>query len=121
MKRVLVVDDDGPVRRIINHHLTKAGFEVVEAEDGMKALQVVRGTPVDVILLDIRMPIMNGYELAEELRADATTAGIPIVVSSVVADEAQGRIIQARTFQLRPFHVKELVAAVVAAVGPASP
>jgi len=89
MKRVLVVDDDTPVRRIIKHHLLKEGFEVVEAEDGMKALEVVRSTSVDLILLDIRMPMMDGYELADRLQADPATADIPIVVSSVVADEAQ--------------------------------
>ncbi len=112
MKRVLVVDDDTPVRRIIKHHLLKEGFEVVEAADGMKALEVVRSTPVDLILLDIRMPMMDGYELADRLQADPATADIPIVVSSVVADEAQQRIVQAKTFLLRPFRVRELVAAV---------
>ena len=116
MKRVLVVDDDTPVRRIIKHHLLKEGFEVVEAADGLKALEVVRSTSVDLILLDIRMPMMDGYELADRLQADPATADIPIVVSSVVADEAQQRIVQAKTFLLRPFRVRELVAAVHAAL-----
>ena len=116
MKRVLVVDDDIPVRRIIKHHLLKEGFEVVEAADGMKALEVVRSTPVDLILLDIRMPMMDGYELADRLQADPATADIPIVVSSVVADEAQQRIVWAKTFLLRPFRVRELVTAVHAAL-----
>ena len=89
MKRVLVVDDDGPIRRIIKHHLTNAGFEVLEAEDGLKALAVARTARLDLILLDIRMPMMDGYELAEQLQADPATADIPILVSSVVADEAK--------------------------------
>jgi CheY-like chemotaxis protein len=116
MKRVLVVDDDAPVRKIIRHHLVKDGFHVVEAENGLKALEVVRSTPVDLILLDLRMPTMNGYELADRLQADPATAKIPIVVSSVVADEAQQRIVRAKTFLVRPFAVNELVTAVRAAL-----
>ncbi len=116
MKRVLVVDDDAPVRRIIRHHLVKDGFHVEEATNGLEALEIVRATPVDLILLDIRMPMMDGYELADRLQADPATAKIPIVVSSVVADEAQQRIVRAKTFLLRPFAVKELVTAVRAAL-----
>ena len=116
MKWVLVVDDDAAVRRIIRHHLVKDGFRVAEAENGLKALEVVRSTPVDLILMDIRMPMMNGYELADQLQADPSTAKIPIVVSSVVADEAQQRVVRAKTFLLRPFAVKELVSAVRAAL-----
>ncbi len=116
MKRVLVVDDDAPVRRIVGHHLMKDGFHVEEAKNGREALEIVRATPVDLILLDIRMPRMDGYELAHRLQADPATAKIPIVVSSVVADEAQARIVWAKTFLLRPFGVKELVTAVHAAL-----
>jgi CheY-like chemotaxis protein len=71
---------------------------------------------VDLILLDLRMPTMNGYELADRLQADPATAKIPIVVSSVVADEAQQRIVRAKTFLVRPFAVNELVTAVRAAL-----
>jgi CheY-like chemotaxis protein len=116
MKRVLVVDDDAPVRRIIRHHLVKDGFQVAEAKNGLEALEVVRATPVDLILLDLRMPMMNGYELADQLQADPATAKIPIVVSSVVADEAKQRILRAKTFLVRPFAVNELVMAVRAAL-----
>jgi CheY-like chemotaxis protein len=116
MKRVLVVDDDAPVRRIIRHHLVKDGFDVTEAANGLQALEVVRSTPVDLILMDIRMPMMNGYELADRLQADPLTAEIPIVVSSVVADEAHQRIVQAKTFLARPFTVSELVSAVRSAL-----
>jgi CheY-like chemotaxis protein len=116
MKRVLVVDDDAAVRRIIRHNLVKHGFHVAEAENGLTALEVIRATPVDLILLDLRMPMMNGYELADRLQADPATANVPIVVSSVVADEAKQRIVRAKTFLLRPFAVKDLVTAVRAAL-----
>jgi hypothetical protein len=116
MKRVLVVDDDGPVRRIVGYHLLRNRFEVVEASDGLEALEMVRKMRIDVILMDIRMPLMDGYELAARLQEDPQTADIPIVVCSVVADEAQQRIVQAKTFLLRPFRVHELVSAVQAAV-----
>ena len=112
MKRVLVVDDDAAVRRIIRHNLVTRGFHVLEADNGLTALDVVRSTPVDLILLDLRMPLMNGYELADRLQADPATANVPIVVSSVVADEAKQRIVRAKTFLLRPFAVQDLVTAV---------
>ena len=112
MKRVLVVEDDAAIRRIVAHQLAKNGFEVVEAGDGSKALALARATRVDLILLDIRMPIMDGYELADRLQEDPATASIPIVVCSVAADEAEGRIVQAKTFLLRPFGIQDLVEAV---------
>src|SRR6185369_565761 len=116
MKRVLVVDDDAAVRKIIKHHLVKDGFDVAEEENGVTALEIVRSTAVDLILLDLRMPMMNGYELADRLRDDPATANVPIVVSSVVADEAKRRIVRAKTFLLRPFAVRDLVTAVRAAL-----
>jgi CheY-like chemotaxis protein len=116
MKRVLLVEDDRAIRRIVAHHLVKAGYEVLEAEDGAKAFDLARTTTVDLVLLDIRMPAMDGYELADRLAADPITADIPIVVCSVVADEAKARILRAKTFLLRPFRVDELVAAVHEAV-----
>jgi len=121
MKRVLVVDDDAAVRRIIRHNLVKRGFHVLEADNGLTALDVVRSTPVDLILLDLRMPMMNGYELADRLQADPATADVPIVVSSVVADEAKQRIVRAKTFLLRPFAVQDLVAAVRTALEDGQP
>ena len=116
MKRVLVVDDDAAVRRIITHHLVKDGYLVLEADNGVEALKIVRSTPVDLIVLDIRMPLMDGYELANRLQADPETVDIPLVVSSVVADEAQQQIVRAKTFLVRPFGVGELVGAVRAAL-----
>jgi CheY-like chemotaxis protein len=76
MKRVLLVEDDRAIRRIVKHHLVKAGYDAIEAEDGLKALDVARSTPVDLVLLDIRMPMMDGYELAERLAAEPATAAI---------------------------------------------
>lgn len=120
VKRVLVVDGDEPIRRIITHHLVKNGFWVLQAEDGLEALETARTTPVDLILLDIRMPMLDGYELAERLHADPATADVPIAVCRVAADEAEPRVLHARAFLLRPFLVRELVEAVQAAVASGS-
>jgi CheY-like chemotaxis protein len=70
-------------------------------------------------VLDIRMPVMDGYELADRLQQDAATAAIPILVCSVAADEAEKRMI-AKAFLLRPFGVRDLVTAVRGALECAS-
>lgn len=77
---VMVVDDSLTVRKITSRLLTREGYQVVTAKDGVDALQQLQEELPDVMLVDIEMPRMDGFELTKNVRADATTASIPIIM-----------------------------------------
>ena len=80
MAIVLVVDDEPDIRNLVRHLLSAAGHEVRMASDGAEALvSVGKGRP-DVILLDVSMPVMDGFQVLGKLRADPETEGIPVVL-----------------------------------------
>ena len=86
-RRVLLVDDSVSVRRFVGHMLQKAGFEVLTANDGAEALERLGDTTVDVVVTDLEMPRVNGYELIEDLRRRASTRELPVVVLTTRAGE----------------------------------
>lgn len=77
---VLVVDDDERVRRVVGQLLRHSGFDVIEAHDGVDALEVMRTFRPDVILTDLDMPRCDGERLCEHVRGDESTASIPVVL-----------------------------------------
>ena len=90
--RVLVVDDDDSMRHLLKLHLANHGFDVSLAEDAVVAGHAVLRDPPDLILLDVQMPYMNGYEFAAALKADELTRNIPVVfltTDDAVAEHAR--------------------------------
>lgn len=90
--KVLVVDDDASLRALVRLHLLNAGYEVLEAEDAVVGGYIVLRTPPDLIICDVNMPYMNGYEFVAALKADPLTQHIPVVFLTVdddVAEQAQ--------------------------------
>jgi DNA-binding response OmpR family regulator len=83
---VLVVDDEPMARTLLRLMLVRAGFEVVEAEDGFDALEKVSQNPPDLMILDIMMPGMDGFTVCESIRSDARTAALPIIMLSAKTD-----------------------------------
>ena len=79
-RRILLVDDSISIRKFVGQMLEKAGFEVVTANDGAEALRQLVDTVVDVVITDLEMPRVSGYELIEDLRARASTRALPVVV-----------------------------------------
>jgi two-component system cell cycle response regulator len=77
---ILVVDDDWMNRDLLQAHLEAAGYEVMTANSGQKALEVVGVRLPDLILLDVRMPGMEGYEVCERLKSDEATRHVPVVI-----------------------------------------
>lgn len=82
MLKVLVVDDESNMRFVLRMVFESEGFEVVEAHHGAAALERVKEEVPDLVVTDLMMPVMNGRELVERLRADDATAGVPILVVS---------------------------------------
>ena len=86
MPSVLIVDDEPSIRQLIATLLTQEGFDVSTAPDGRAALQQIRALAPDVVISDVRMPIMNGYELLNTLRADPILHGIRFIFLASYAD-----------------------------------
>ena len=115
--RILVVDDEPPIRRLLRTSLATQGYEVIEAEDGPSALERLRRNDINVLVLDLGLPQMDGFEIIKQLR-DSGSA-IPIVVLSARADEA-GKVraldMGADDYVTKPFGMEELLARIRAAV-----
>ena len=80
MAKILIVDDDMINRKLLNVLLKKNGYETIEAENGSEALYVIKNESIDMVLLDIVMPVMNGIELLERLKQDEQFKTIPIAI-----------------------------------------
>jgi DNA-binding response OmpR family regulator len=85
-RRILVVDDDRPTVMIISAVLSKEGYEVTSAFDGKSGLAKAREIKPDLLILDVMMPEMNGYEVCHHLKNDADTAGITIMMLTAKGD-----------------------------------
>src|SRR3974377_1860213 len=79
-KKILVVEDEHEHRHLICYNLRQAGFSVATAKDGIEALKKARSLLPDLILLDLKLPELDGFSVCETLRHDAATASIPIVM-----------------------------------------
>lgn len=115
--RVLVVDDEPPIRRLLRTSLSAQGYQVIEAEDGQSALGQLRRNAVDVLVLDLGLPGMDGFEVIKQMQESGSA--IPIIVLSVRADEA-GKVraldMGADDYVTKPFGIDELLARIRAAV-----
>jgi chemosensory pili system protein ChpA (sensor histidine kinase/response regulator) len=85
--RLLLVDDSVSVRKVVGKMLSRAGYEVATANDGQDALELLRQTSFDVILTDLEMPRLNGYELIEDIRRRHSRERLPVVVMTTRAGE----------------------------------
>jgi pilus assembly protein CpaE len=113
--KILVVDDDLDTLKLVGTTLEKQGFIIVAAKDGQEALEKVTQHMPDLILLDIMMPKMDGYEVTRRLKAEPATAGIPIVLFTAKAqvdDKVAGLEAGADEYLTKPTHPAELVARV---------
>ena len=111
MTRVLVIDDEAPIRLLCRVNLEAEGMEVLEAADGPSGLAKAKSRRPDVILLDVMMPGLDGWRVAEELLEDPTTREIPIVFLTARAefrDRARGLDIGGIDYVTKPFNPVEL-------------
>lgn len=104
---VLIVDDNEMNRDLLSRRLQRQGFTIVMAENGKQALDIVRTQPFDMVLLDVMMPQMNGYQVLEALKADADLRHIPVIMISALDDlESVVRCIElgAEDYLFKPFN-----------------
>ncbi|MDH5264547.1 MAG: response regulator [Betaproteobacteria bacterium] len=110
---VMVVDDSLTVRKITGRMLTREGYEFVTAKDGVDALQQLQDVRPDVILLDVEMPRMDGFEFARNVRLDESTKSIPIImITSRTADKHRNRAIElgVNEYMGKPYQEEQLLA-----------
>ena len=112
-KRILVVEDQEDNRQILRDLLGSADYEMTEAENGEEALAAVVRDKPDLILMDIQLPIMDGYEATRRIKADPATKSIPIIVVTSYAlsgDEGKAREAGCDAYVTKPYSPRQLLA-----------
>jgi CheY-like chemotaxis protein len=110
-KRILIVEDDTGLRTVIRMVLEQARYKVLEARHGIAALELMESDPPDLVIADLRMPIMNGVELIGRMRSSQKTASVPIVLlSGLLPDPEVTKL--ANAVVAKPFEPADLLAAI---------
>jgi len=120
MPRVLVVDDEPNILLSLEFLMQQAGFEVTTAEDAEQAQALISQQVPDLILLDISLPGMSGFDLLEQLRADEATRSLPVVMLTAHGREVEkekGMALGASDYITKPFSTRELVSRVQTLLG----
>jgi len=111
-KKILVVDDERQIVKLVEINLRKAGYDVVQAYDGVEALEKVAGEKPDMIVLDVMMPRMNGFDVLKRLQADPATEHIPVIMLTAKAQDADifaGWQSGVSSYLTKPFNPRELL------------
>jgi len=112
-QRIVVADDDPIVVKFLTAIFEDQGFEVRSAEDGERALQIIREAPPDLVILDLVMPYRDGFEVCQQLRATPDTRSVPVIILSMKEkeqDALRAFEVGADDYIRKPFNVLELVA-----------
>jgi DNA-binding NarL/FixJ family response regulator len=122
-KKLLLIDDDPNLILLVKDYLEFRGYDVVTAENGREALEVLEQQTPDMIICDVMMPEMDGYSLVSAIRSDAKTSWIPVLFLSAKGqsqDRVKGLNIGADVYMVKPFEPEELVAQVESSLKQAS-
>jgi len=116
MKRcILVVEDQEDNRRILRDLLTNSGYKLFEAQDGQQALTMAERKRPDLILMDVQIPVLDGYEVTRRLKADPVLRAIPIIVVTSYAlsgDESKARAAGCNAYVSKPYSPRQLLATI---------
>jgi two-component system response regulator RegX3 len=110
--RVLVADDERALRHLLKAYLAKEGFEVIEAATGEQALSVLRGGGVDLALVDVMLPELDGFEVVRQIRASSTVPIILVTARGEETNRVAGLELGADDYVVKPFSAPEVVARV---------
>ncbi|MBF0459018.1 MAG: response regulator [Nitrospirae bacterium] len=107
-KNILVVDDDENIRELLTQELQGQGYNVRTVKNGMEAIKSIKETPPHLIILDVMMPEMSGFDVAAVIKGDPATANVPIIILSIVEDPERGRRLGVDRYLTKPIN-KELL------------
>ncbi len=111
-KKILVVDDEEVVRKVLRIHLTRLGYEIKEAADGVQALEELKNDNFDLVICDIMMPIKDGWQVLREIKSNPKFAHIPVIVLTAkneCADIRKGYKLDADYYITKPFSKLQLI------------
>ena len=111
-KRVLICDDDPVILRLLEVNLELEGYDVLLAHDGAEAVEVARAEKPDLVILDIMMPKLDGYQTCAELKADDDTKDIPVIFLSAKAQQSdidKGKQFGVSDYLTKPFDPNDLI------------
>ena len=111
-KRILVVDDERHIVRLVQVNLERAGYEVLTAFDGVEALEKVKTESPDMVVLDVMMPRMDGFEVLKNLQSDPGFQNIPVIMLTAKAQDAdifKGWASGVSSYLTKPFNPRELL------------
>jgi two-component system chemotaxis response regulator CheY len=111
--RVLTIDDSRTMLAMLRHTLSGAGFEVLQAEDGKQGLDLLAAAPVDAVITDINMPVMDGISFIRSVRASGRFNGLPILILTTETSQDkrdQGRAAGGTGWIVKPFDPERLIA-----------
>jgi DNA-binding response OmpR family regulator len=114
-QRILVVEDEPKIAQIVTAYLERDGYKVLQASNGQRALEIARGDLPDLIVLDLMLPQISGWDVCRELRRNPRTARVPIIMATArdeVSDRIVGLEIGADDYLIKPYNPKELIARV---------
>lgn len=114
-KKILIAEDSSTIRAIVEHKLSRNGFEVIEAKDGEEAWRKIRETKPDLILLDVIMPAMDGFQVLNKIKQEEDLRDIPIIFltsKGMEADMVKGFELGAVDYIVKPFSPDVLLARV---------
>ncbi|WP_224240082.1 response regulator transcription factor [Hyalangium gracile] len=114
MARIMVVDDDPHIREVVRHFLGASGFDVVEAPDGREALRLLERTRADLVVLDVMMPNMDGWQLCQELKRRRELPILMLTAKGETSQKLKGFELGTDDYLVKPFEPAELVARVKA-------
>ena len=119
-KRILVIEDTEDNRRIVRDLLTSAGYELLEAATGLEGVRMAAEHRPDLILMDIQLPELDGYEATRRIKADPASASIPVIAVTSYAlsgDEAKTRAAGCDGYVAKPFSPRALLATIREFIG----
>ncbi len=114
-KKILVVDDSVSIRHVVSMALTGAGYEVIEAKDGLDALSKLDSASVNLVITDVNMPNMDGITLLKSIKSRPDTKFTPVIMLTTESEASikdKGRAAGAKAWMVKPFKPEQMVAAV---------
>ena len=118
-KKILIVEDEPDFRVALRMRLEANGYDIIEAEDGMRGLDAVRQQNPDLIILDVMLPKMNGFKVARLLKYSAKYKNVPLMMLTVMSqasDRKMGQAVGADAYMTKPYQPQELLDTITALV-----
>ncbi len=119
-KTIVIAEDEPQIANIVKYKLEKSGYNVLWGENGRKALEILNENDADLVILDLMMPVMDGFEVLKNLKSNQKTKDIPVIILTakrMEEDVLKGFDLGAEDYVIKPFSVSEVLARVRRIIG----